>query len=37
VVAFVEKRDVQVEDIAILQDSLIRYTVADDFVDGSAE
>jgi hypothetical protein len=37
VVAFVEERDVKVEDVAILQDSLIRYSVADDFVDGSAE
>jgi hypothetical protein len=36
-VAFMEERDIKVEDVAILKNSLVRYTVADNFVDRSAE
>ena len=37
VVAFVEEGDVEIENVAVLKDSLIWYAVTDDLVDGCAE
>ena len=36
-VAFVEERDIDVEDVTVLQDTSVGYAVADDFVDGCAD
>ena len=37
VIAFMEEGYVEVEDVAVLEDSLVRNAVAYDFVDGCAE